>query len=101
MWKYPTTATKRISAAARCTASSLQKNARYAPRHYVEQAAGKFLPHSDEEQIAIMRDYCRQYKTDAVVCYCHYCLEGLLQGGVDGRHLAHLILPGLLEPADQ
>ena len=77
------------------------KNARYAPRHYVEQAAGKFLPHSDEEQIAIMRDYCRQYKTDAVVCYCHYCLEGLLQGGVDGRHLAHLILPGLLEPADQ
>lgn len=73
------------------------KNARYAPKHYVEQAAGKFQPHSQEEQIAIMRDYCRQYKTDVVVCYCHYCLEGLLQGGVDGRHLAQMILPGLLQ----
>ena len=26
-------------------------------------------------------------------CYCHYCLEGLLEGGADGRHLAHLLFP--------
>lgn len=68
-----------------------KKNAFYAPKHYVEQAAGKFLPHSEEEQIAIMREYCSQFTTPMVVCYCHYCLEGLLQGGVDARHLAHLI----------
>ena len=71
------------------------QNAQYAPKHYVEQAAGKFLPHSEEEQLALMQAYCSQFTTDTVVCYCHYCLEGLLQGGVDGRHLAHLILPGL------
>lgn len=71
------------------------KNARFAPRHYVEQAQGKFLPHTEEEQIAIMRAHCAQYTTDTVVCYCHYCLEGLLQGGIDGRHLAALVFPEL------
>lgn len=69
------------------------KNARYAPKHYVEQAAGKFLPHTQEEQIEEMKRYCSQFTTDTVVCYCHYCLEGLLQGGVDGRHIAHLLFP--------
>ena len=69
------------------------KNAKFAPKHYVEQAQGKFLPHTEEEQIQIMKDYCSQFTTKTVVCYCHYCLEGLLQGGVDGRHLAHLIFP--------
>lgn len=67
------------------------KNALYAPKHYVEQAAGKFQPHSEEEQIRIMKEYCSRYTTDIVVCYCHYCLEGLIQGGVDGRHIAHLL----------
>lgn len=70
-----------------------EKNAKFAPKHYVEQAKGKFLPHSQEEQIEIMKEYCRQYTTETVVCYCHYCLEGLLQGGVDGRHIAHLLFP--------
>ena len=69
------------------------KNAKYAPRHYVEQAQGKFLPHSEEEQVRIMQEHCAQYQTKTVVCYCHYCLEGLLQGGVDGRHIAHLLFP--------
>lgn len=41
-----------------------------------------------------MREHCRQYSTDPVVCYCHSCLEGLLQGGADGRHLASLLFPG-------
>lgn len=69
------------------------KNAKFAPRHYVEQAQGKFLPHTQEEQVAIMRAHCSQYRTETVVCYCHYCLEGLLQGGVDGRHIAHFLFP--------
>lgn len=67
------------------------KNAKLAPKHYVEQAKGKFIQHTQEEQIAIMRDYCRQYRTDKVICYCHYCLEGLLQGGVNGQHIANLL----------
>lgn len=69
------------------------KNPKFAPKHYIEQAAGKFLPHTQEEQIAIMREHCRQYETDTVVCYCHYCLEGLIQGGVDGRHIEGLLFP--------
>lgn len=70
------------------------KNAKLAPKHYVEQAQGLFQPHSPEEQAARMREHCRQYSADPVVCYCHYCLEGLLQGGADGRHLASLLFPG-------
>lgn len=70
-----------------------EKNAKFAPKHYVEQAKGKFIPHSKEKQIEIMKEYCGQYTTETVVCYCHYCLEGLLQGGVDGRHIAQLLFP--------
>ena len=69
------------------------KNPKYAPKHYIEQAKGKFLPHTPAEQIAIMQKYCKQYTTKTVVCYCHYCLEGLLQGNVDGRHIADLLFP--------
>lgn len=32
-----------------------KKNAHFAPRHYVEQAAGLFQPHSEEEQTEIKR----------------------------------------------
>lgn len=70
------------------------KNAKLAPKHYVEQAQGLFQPHSPEEQAARMREHCRQYSVDPVVCYCHSCLEGLLLGGADGRHLASLLFPG-------
>lgn len=45
------------------------------------------------EQPAIMEDYCRQFHTDMVVCYCHYCLEGLIQGKVNGRHIGELLFP--------
>ena len=67
------------------------RNPKLAPKHYVEQAAGKFIPHSQEEQVQLMQDYCRQFKTKTVICYCHYCLEGLLAGSVDGKHIAQLL----------
>lgn len=38
-----------------------------------------------------MKEYCKRYKTDTVVCYCHYCLEGLLAGVKNGIHLAELL----------
>lgn len=69
------------------------KNARFAPKHYVEQAAGKFLPHTEEEQLAIMKKYCERFGGGKVVCYCHYCLEGLLQGEADAKHIAELLFP--------
>lgn len=67
------------------------RNPKLAPKHYVEGAEGKFLPHTTEEQIRLMEDYCRRYTTKKVLCYCHYCLEGLRMGGVEGIHIAQLI----------
>ena len=67
------------------------RNPRLAPKHYVDGAVGKFLPHSEAEQAAIMRDYCGRLLPQPVACYCHYCLEGLKLGGAEARHLAELI----------
>ena len=67
------------------------RNPRLAPKHYVEGAEGLFIPHTEEEQKQIMTDHCKQYQTETVICYCHYCLEGLKTGGKDGRHVAELL----------
>lgn len=67
------------------------RNPKLAPLHYKINAKDKFLPHTVEEQEAIMRSYCEGYETDTVVCYCHYCLEGLLMGGKNGKHIAELL----------
>lgn len=67
------------------------RNPKLAPKHYVDGAEGKFIPHTEEEQEKLMRDYCARLETPAVVCYCHYCLEGLKLGGADAKHLAELI----------
>ena len=69
------------------------RNPKLAPRHYAEGIEGKFLPHTPEEQQQLMRDYCRRFTTETVVCYCHYCLEGLQAGGVKGIHIAELLFP--------
>lgn len=67
------------------------RNPKLAPKHYVEGAVGKFVPHSPEEQKQIMQEYCRQFGKDKVICYCHYCLEGLLMGDADAVHLAQML----------
>ena len=67
------------------------RNPKLAPRHYVDGTERLFLPHTEEEQTRLMTEYGRRYTTDTVICYCHYCLEGLLAGGKDGRHLAELL----------
>ncbi len=69
------------------------RNPKVAPRHYKTEAAGLFLPHTEAEQIEMMKNYCSAFQTETVICYCHYCLEGLLQGGKDGRHIAQLLFP--------
>lgn len=67
------------------------RNAKLAPRRFIERASGKFMPHTDEEKTNIMRLYCNQFKTDKVIAYCHYCITGLNTGGVEGVHLAELL----------
>ena len=69
----------------------VERNPKLAPKHYRDEAQGLFQPHSEEEQIAIMKEYCQRYETDWVICYCHYCLEGLQAGGVYSKHLAELL----------
>lgn len=69
------------------------RNPKLAPKHYVEGAKGKFIPHTEPEQEQIMINYCRQFTTDKVVCYCHYCLEGLIMGKIEGLHIAQLLFP--------
>lgn len=67
------------------------RNPKLAPKHYIDGAVGKFIPHSSEEQKKIMLEYCRKFNGHKVVCYCHYCLEGLLMGGANADHLAQLL----------
>ncbi|MBQ6595376.1 MAG: hypothetical protein IJH78_06970 [Clostridia bacterium] len=70
------------------------RNPKLAPKHYVEAAAGKFVPHTEEEQVRIMREYCGRFRTERVVCCCHYCLEGLqMSDRIEARHIAQLIFP--------
>ena len=69
------------------------RNPKLAPRHYAEGVEDKFLPHTPEEQEAAMKEYCSRFSTETVICYCHYCLEGLRLGGADGRHIAQLLFP--------
>ncbi len=70
---------------------SPKRNLEMAPKRFVTNAAGKFIPHSKEEQTDLMRKYCRRLNGEKVAAYCHYCLEGLLLGGADARHLAALL----------
>ena len=72
-----------------------ERNPKLAPKHYAEGAEGKFIPHSEEEITAIMKDWCASMPEDNVICYCHYCLEGLLAGGADAVHIAQLLFPDL------
>lgn len=69
----------------------VERNPKLAPRHYKDGAKGLFQYHSEEEQIRIMLNYCRLYKTKTVVCYCHNCKEGLIAGGMDGRNIVELL----------
>lgn len=69
------------------------RNPKLAPKHYVEGAAGKFVPHTPEEQKRLMEEYCGRFTTEKVVCYCHYCLEGLQLGRTEGIHIASLLFP--------
>ena len=68
-----------------------KRNLELAPHRFVENAVGKFIPHTKEEQTALMQDYCKRFHAERVVAYCHYCLEGLELGGADAKHLASLL----------
>lgn len=67
------------------------RNLKLAPKRFVENAEGKFLPHSAEEQTRLMKEYCAGIPVDKIVAYCHYCAEGLELGGKNVKHIASLL----------
>ncbi|MBP5211502.1 MAG: hypothetical protein J6Z30_01470, partial [Pyramidobacter sp.] len=67
------------------------RNLKMAPKRFVENAQGKFVPHTPEEQKQLMTEYCRRFGGTEVADYCHYCHEGLLLGGARAHHLAELL----------
>jgi len=67
------------------------RNPALAPKHYFYGAEGKFIPHTEEEQRSIMRDHCSRFENKTAICYCHYCLDGLITGGADAFHIAQLL----------
>ena len=68
-----------------------RKNVVLAPHRFTVLGAGKFVPHGEEEQRRIMREYCRAHIDGPVVAYCKHCAEGLSWGGADVRHLGSLL----------
>ena len=67
------------------------RNAKLAPKRFVDGAKGLFLEHTQDEKRQLMQDYCRQFTTDKIIAYCHYCIRGLKLGGANGIHLAEIL----------
>jgi hypothetical protein len=68
-----------------------KRNLDLAPKRFVENAKGKFIPHTKEEQFRLMQEHCQKITTDKVAAYCHYCVKGLKAGGKQAKHLASLL----------
>jgi len=69
------------------------RNPKMAPGHYgPEKTEGKFGSYTAEQQREFMIRHAAQIHTDKVVCYCHYCLEGLQMSGKEAVHLIDLLL---------
>lgn len=75
------------------TAPCSESNAKLAPKRYVEEGADMFHPMTPEERKAYFQEYCKQFTTEKVVCYCKSCRGGLLQGGKQAFHILELLFP--------
>lgn len=67
------------------------RNAKLAPKRFVENAKGFFQEHSQAEKESLMKSHCKQIQTEKVIAYCHYCVRGLRLGGKNAIHLAQLL----------
>ena len=68
-----------------------EANGKFAPRRFIENAEGLFIPHTEEEKKELMRQHCASITTDKVICYCVPCTKGIQLGGKQGIHLLDLI----------
>lgn len=67
------------------------RNAKLAPKRFVENAKGFFEEHTQEEKIRLMKSHCEKISTEKVIAYCHYCVRGLKLGGKNAFHIAQLL----------
>lgn len=70
---------------------SVRRNEILAPKRFVENAKGMFVPHTVDEQKKILSEYAKQYTTNTVLTYCHYCSQGLDLVGKPNKHIAELL----------
>lgn len=64
-----------------------------APKRLGREAEGLFASHTQGEKEQLMKEYCKQFTTEDVVCYCVACVNGINLGGRNGIHLAQLLFP--------
>ena len=74
-------------------ADRLQNEGRYGELAQLATWLTYLEPHTPEEQRAAMEAYCAPFAGRQILCYCHYCLEGLKLGGAQARHLAEVLFP--------
>lgn len=72
-----------------------------APKRLGREAEGLFVSHTQEEKEQLMKEYCRQFTTEDVVCYCVACVNGINLGGKNGLHLAQLVFPDKMMESDR
>lgn len=70
-----------------------EANYSLAPKRYLEYGKDVFTSCTEDEKINKLKDYCKNIKTDKVVCYCKSCTEGIKTGGKEGIHLIQLLFP--------
>jgi hypothetical protein len=73
------------------------RNLKLASKRFVENAKGKFIQCSEDEQTKLMQEYCKRIPSDKVVAYCHYCVKGLKIGGKQAIHIARLLFNPLYQ----
>ncbi len=71
--------------------SLVPENGMFAPKRFIENAQGMFIPKTEEEQIQLMKEHCNKIKTEKVICYCVPCTKGIRAGGRQGIHLLDLL----------
>ncbi|XEQ97635.1 hypothetical protein SPX_24990 [Sporomusa paucivorans] len=68
-----------------------KQNGEFAPNRFIENAEGLFIPHTEDEQAALMKKHCDKINSHEVVCYCTACIKGINLGEKNGVHLLDLM----------
>lgn len=66
---------------------------KFAPERYAVRGADMYHPMSKKDADLWLKEYCRQIKSEKVVCYCTACLDGIERGGKQAVHLLELLFP--------